>query len=140
QDVPVAATSSAAADYRVGAGDVLAISVYRQPDLPPRVVVAPDGTIVLGSLRDIKVENMTARQIAVRIADALKSGGILLSPSVNVSVVVIRSKVVSVMGSISRAGQIPLDHDNMMLSEVLAKAGATFGTGAGIVTVMNRDD
>jgi len=134
------ATSTASADYQVGPGDVLAVSVYRQPDLPPKVVVGPDGTITLGALRAIKVENLTANQIADRIAHELKAGGILLAPSVNVSVTDIRSKQVSVMGSISRPGQIPLDHPNMMLSEVLAKAGATFGTGAGIVTVLSRND
>ncbi|MFS0735488.1 polysaccharide biosynthesis/export family protein [Sphingomonas sp. 1P06PA] len=130
----------AAANYLVGPGDLLAINVYRSPDLQTQVRVSGDGTILFPSIGQVKVADMTASQIADQIGKLLKDGGILVSPSVNVLVSEVRSKTVSVMGSVARPGQVPLDRPNMTLTEVLSLAGATFGTGSGIVTVMMGPD
>src|SRR5690348_9632547 len=43
-------------DYLIGAGDVLSISVWKEPDVSvPTVVVRPDGKIALPLLKDIPV-------------------------------------------------------------------------------------
>lgn len=130
----------ATANYLVGPGDLLAIVVYRAPDLQTQVRVGGDGTILFPSIGQVKVADLTATQIGDRIAKLLKDGGILVAPSVNVLVSEVRSKTVSVMGSVARPGQVPLDRPNMTLTEVLSQAGATFGTGSGIVTVMMGAD
>ena len=129
-------SAGAAADYRVGAGDLLSISVYRSPDLQQSTRIGTDGTISFPSLGKVQVADMTAGDIAAKLADGLKAKGILVNPSVNVLVSEIRSKVVLVMGAVARPGEVPLDRPNLTLAAVLARAGATFGTGGGIVTVM----
>ena len=130
------ASAGAAADYRVGPGDLLSITVYRSPDLQQSTRVGTDGDITFPSLGKVEVANMTAGDIAAKLSDGLKTKGILVNPSVNVLVSEIRSKVVLVMGAVARPGEVPLDRPNLTLAAVLARAGATFGTGSGIVTVM----
>ncbi len=136
-----AAPSGASADYRVGAGDLLAISVYRSPDLQTNVRVGTDGTIGFPSLGELQVANKTANEISDLLAGQLKQRGILISPSVNVLVSEVRARTVMVMGSVARPGEVPLDRPGMTLATVLARSGATFGTGAAVVTVMeNKTD
>jgi polysaccharide export outer membrane protein len=132
---PIAA--GAAADYKVGAGDLLAIQVYRAPDLGETVRVASDGSIEFPSLGKVTVNNLTAADIAAKLVAGLKGRGILVAPSVNVLVTEVRSKVAMVMGAVGRPGEIPLDRPGLTLAAVLARAGATFGTGSGIVTITN---
>lgn len=132
--------SSASADYRIGPGDLLTISVYRSPDLQMSVRVATDGTIGFASLGDIHVADLTASEVAAKLAGELKRRGILVAPSVNVLVADVRAKTVLVMGAVERAGEIPLDRPGITLAGVLARTGAAFGTGSGIVTVMASKD
>jgi len=133
---PATIVSGASADYKIGAGDLLAISVYRSPDLQSSVRVGTDGEITFPSLGSVKVAGLTADAIAEKLAAGLKQRGILVAPSVNVLVTEVRSKVVMVMGAVGRPGEVPLDRPGLSLAAVLARSGAVFGTGSGIVTVM----
>ena len=134
------AGSGASASYRVGPGDLLSVTVYRSPDLQSQVRVDASGKIPFAALGEVEVGNMTASEIATMLAQGLKKKGILVDPSVNVLVTEIRAKTVMVMGSVSRPGEVPLDREGMTLATVLARSGASFGTGAGVVTVMENDD
>jgi polysaccharide export outer membrane protein len=135
--MPATIASGASADYRIGAGDLLAISVYRSPDLQSSIRVGTDGTITFPSLGTVKVAGLTADAVAGKLAAGLKQRGILVAPSVNVLVSEVRSKVVLVMGAVGRPGEVPLDRPGLTLAAVLARSGAVFGTGSGVVTVMN---
>lgn len=132
-----AIVTGASADYRVGPGDLLSVQVYRSPDLGSQVRVATDGTIDFPALGKVTVRDLTASEIAGALATGLKQRGILVAPSVNVLVTEVRSKVAMVMGAVGRPGEVPLDRPNLTLAAVLARAGATFGTGSGVVTVMS---
>lgn len=127
----------AGASYLVGPGDLLSVSVYRAADLGGLMRVNSDGKITVPGVGQITVVDKTASQVADTIANALKAGGILLDPNVNVLVTEVRAHLVQVLGQVARPGSIPLDHANMSLTEVLAAAGAVFGTGSGVVTALD---
>jgi len=133
---PGAIVSGASSDYRIGAGDLLSISVYRSPDLQASIRVGTDGDITFPSLGSVAVGGLTADAVADKLAAGLKQRGILVAPSVNVLVTEVRSKVVLVMGAVGRPGEVPLDRPGLTLAAVLARSGAVFGTGSGVVTVM----
>src|SRR6266404_418622 len=47
-------------DYLIGAGDVLQVSVWKEPDASvPSVVVRPDGKIAMPLIREVEVMGMT---------------------------------------------------------------------------------
>jgi polysaccharide export outer membrane protein len=133
---PYVGNQTAAIDYPVGPGDLLRIDVYRSPDMSTTVRVSDQGDIPVPALGPVHVQGLTASAIAALIRDKLISEKILTNPNVNVLVQEINSNVVLIMGSVSRAGEIPLDRPGLTIATVLARAGANFGTGDAIVTVI----
>ncbi|WP_353228995.1 SLBB domain-containing protein [Novosphingobium sp.] len=137
--VPVMAGNGAAADYQIGAGDLLSISVYRAQDIGGMVRTAKDGSVIVPGVGAIALDGLTASEAGALIAGEIKRRGILLNPEVTVLVSEVRAHVIQVMGEVGRPGSIPLDAHSMMLSTVLARAGAPIGTGAGNVVVIHPD-
>jgi len=135
---PFVGNQTAAIDYPVGPGDLLRIDVYRSPDMTTTVRVSDDGDIAVPAIGLVRVQGLTASAIAALIRDKLISDKILTNPNVNVLVQEINSRVVLIMGSVSRAGEMPLDRPGLTLAMVLARAGANFGTGDAIVTVIEN--
>lgn len=128
------------AGYRIGAGDLLAITVYRAPDLETTTRVSDNGTVVIPQIGEVEVSGLTPFQASERIAGLLKSRGVFLNPSVNVLVTEYRSKTVAVLGAVSRPGEIALDKPGLTVADVLARAGANFGSPGMIVTAVSEQD
>lgn len=139
QASPVFTSGGAAANYRVGAGDVLGISVYRSPGLAGQIAVDLDGSISFPELGRIMVADLTVGEITAVVAKGLMQRGIVVDPVVNVTVTQVRAKRASVMGAVARPGDIALDRDGITLSQVLALAGASFGSGDAIVTLISKE-
>ncbi|WP_174273137.1 polysaccharide biosynthesis/export family protein [Sphingomonas bacterium] len=131
-----ASAQAAGGDYLVGPGDVLKVSVYRQADLDTVAMVAPDGTVQIGSVGGVKVDGLTASDVGRKIADRLKSAGILLNPTVNVLVTEYHSRTISVLGAVARPGELPIDRPNLSITEALARAGANFERGGALITIV----
>src|SRR3546814_3008593 len=94
----------------------------------------------MAPLGEVTVGGLTPSQTGERIAHALKTMGVFLRPSVNVLVTEYRSKTVAVLGAVSKPGEIALDRQGLTLADVLARAGANFGSGAMIVTVIGAPE
>jgi len=137
---PAFVSAGAAADYRVGPGDVLGISIYRAPEMSQQITVDTDGTMVFPELGRIIVADLTTAQIAESLQSRFRRAGILVNPIVSVVVTQLRAKRVSVMGNVAHPGDIALDRDGFTLSGVLALAGANFGTGDAVVTIVEGKD
>ncbi|NIJ08063.1 polysaccharide export outer membrane protein [Sphingomonas vulcanisoli] len=132
---PAIAQSS---EYRIGPGDVLKVSVYRQADLETIVAVAGDGTIPIGTLGKVPVADLTPGEVGQRIAERLKSAGILIDPTVTVLVTEYHSQTVAVLGAVARPGEYPIDRRGITISEMLARAGANFASGGILIAVKPR--
>jgi len=76
--------SIAPADYRIGAGDVLQIDVWRQPQITRTIPVRPDGSISLPVINDLKVSGLSATELAGLLREKLKD--IIPNPQVSVTV------------------------------------------------------
>ena len=106
-------------DYLIGAGDVLEILVWREPDLSRTVTVRPDGKISLPLVDDIQAAGHTCLQVKKMITEALTAYVEL--PSVYVMLQENRSKRYHIIGK-SGQGEYPLERDTTIL-QALAKAG-----------------
>lgn len=60
-------------EYRIGVGDALQISVWRNPELSTGVPVRPDGKISLPLIGDIMAANLTATQLSNNIVAGLEN-------------------------------------------------------------------
>jgi len=64
EDRPPPLEASEAPEYRLGSGDVVAVSVWKNPDLSVRVPVRPDGYISVPLVGDVLAGGRTPGEIA----------------------------------------------------------------------------
>ena len=133
---PAAATY--AADYIIGPGDVLEISVYDNKDLETKVRVGEDGTIVMPLLGHVEVANLTVPQVSNKLTDML-ADGYLVNPQVNVFVKEFRSKKVVVLGRVRTPGLVELNGPISFL-ELLSRSGGLEEAAGNTATVKRTVD
>lgn len=97
-----------AGDYVIGDGDVLNVSVWKEPELSGQVIVRPDGKITLPAIGDVVATGTTPQQLSKDIKKALYR--VVKEPIVTLSVVTVTNNNVYVAG-----GGVP--------SEVVALSG-----------------
>jgi polysaccharide biosynthesis/export protein len=107
-------------EYRIGPGDVLHISVWKDNELGQTVTVRPDGMVTLPLINDIQASGLTPMQLRDDISAKLKQ--YLTDPNVAVVVQAVHSFVVSVLGQVNKPGRYELDGPATVL-DVLARAG-----------------
>jgi polysaccharide export outer membrane protein len=117
----IAGASGVAEDgYRIGAGDVLSISVWKNADLTRVVQVLPDGRISFPLLGQIMVEDITVAQLTSTLEE--KISRFSPEPQISVEVQQVNSQVVYVLGRVNRPGHFVLDR-NINVLQALAMAG-----------------
>ena len=82
------------AEYHIGAGDVIAIDVWKEPEITRTISVRPDGKISLPPLGDVQAAGLPAMQLAGVIRDGLTK--YLTNPQVTVTITTIRTKPLAV--------------------------------------------
>lgn len=123
------------ADYLLAPGDVIRVTVFQNPDLTVETRVTENGTITYPLIGSVKVGAMTIPSAEQAIATALRTGGFLREPQVNIALLQNRGNQVSVLGQVNRPGRFPLETTNTRVSEMLAIAGGVTATGADIATL-----
>jgi polysaccharide biosynthesis/export protein len=108
------------ASYVIAPDDVLAIDVWKEPEITRTVPVRPDGKISLPLLNDVQAAGLTAMDLASVIAERLKK--FIANPQVTVIVTTVNSQKVYILGEVLRAGVIPL-LPNMTVLQAISSAG-----------------
>lgn len=111
-----------AQDIQLGAGDMLKIDVYGNPDLSVETRVSEQGTISYPLVGEVKVGGMSPMEAEKKIAGLLESGGFIRKPHVNLVVTQMQSQQLSVLGQVNKPGRFPVD-GKRSLTDILAMAG-----------------
>jgi polysaccharide export outer membrane protein len=123
--------------YLIGAGDVLNIFVWRNPEVSGSFVVRPDGMITTSLVEDIKVSGKTPTELARSIEDIL--GTYLRDPIVTVTVnsfVGPFSEQIRVIGEAAQPQAINYTQHMTLLDVMIQVGGLTeFANGDGAVLV-----
>lgn len=138
--VPATAQTNptATSEYRLGAGDVIRINVYQNPDLQLEARVSEAGVISYPLLGSVSIGGLGVTQAEKLIADGLRNGNFVKQPQVSILVVQVRGNQASVLGQVNRPGRFPIESGEMRLTELLATAGGVAVSGADIVTLVGR--
>lgn len=115
----------------LGPGDMFALQVVGEPELPKDYQVASDGTVDFPYVHRIEVSGLEPQQLARRVREKLIEQRILSDPSVIVSVKEYKSKRVTVLGQVRKPGSFPLS-TGMTLLQAISQAG-------GLNAIANRD-
>ena len=132
--VAIPARAQSAADYVIGAQDVLTIQVFDQADLGGKYTVETDGTFSFPLIGRVKAGGMTLRGFEGELRQKL-ADGYFKNPQVTVGVETYRSQRVFVMGEVRQPGPVSLT-GGMTLIEALARAGSTLPTASGEVAIV----
>ena len=128
-------------DYVLGAGDVIKVTVFQQPELSLDVRIAESGMVSYPLIGAVRLGGLTGGQAERLLATRLRSGNFLQNPQISVNVSQYRSQQVSVLGAVNKPGRYPLELSGTRLSEVLAQAGGIVtGIGADSVNLVTRRD
>ncbi len=119
--------------YAIGVGDVVEISVWKNPELSVTVPVRPDGRISLPLLGDIQASGMTP--LALKDELSLKFREFVTAPSVSVVIKEINSRKVYVTGEVATPGAYDLQ-PRAKLMQVMAMAGGLTPYAKGRVVVL----
>ncbi|HQS99157.1 MAG: polysaccharide export protein EpsE [Hydrogenophilales bacterium 16-64-46] len=137
--VAAPALHAGGAEYRLGIGDVVRISVYGNADLATEARVGDDGTLSFPLIGAVEAAGQTPAATEKRIAGRLAKGGFIVDPSVNLNVIQYRGQQVSVLGRVNRPGKYALEKTSRV-AEVLAQAGGIVTDGADTVTLVRTRD
>jgi polysaccharide biosynthesis/export protein len=124
------------AEYRLGAGDVVRITVYQSPDLTLEARIGEAGTISYPLLGSVRIGGLGVTQAERVIADGLRNGNFLKQPQVSLLVLQVRGNQVSVLGQVNRPGRFPIESADMRLTDLLAAAGGIAPSGADSLTIV----
>jgi polysaccharide export outer membrane protein len=114
-------------DYRVGAEDVLEVSIFewelREETKSVEIRVSETGVISLPVVGDMNVMNLTVEEIKAKIEKRLKDWQIIPNPRVSVVVQQFRSKRVAVVGAVRDPGTYTIRRNVTTLLDILSLAG-----------------
>jgi polysaccharide biosynthesis/export protein len=119
---PVSAPAANTLDeYKIGAGDVLKITVWHEPDASlPSAIVLPNGRISVPLLHDIEVAGLTVPQLEKLLAERFSS--FIDTPEVSVVVTGANSKKIYLSGKVKKEGPLPYTYE-MTVMQALTEAG-----------------
>jgi len=136
-DITVAPPQGGDPAYRVGAGDVLSITVFGHPDLSLTPAVQPNGTIVMPLLREVPVAGLTVPEVQRKLRNLLEKD-YLVDPQVTVKIQEYQSQYVIVLGEVNSPGRKPLRGETRLV-DALVDAGGFKPTASAEVTITRTD-
>lgn len=133
QGVVIRTEDDAPNAYAIGIGDVLEISVWKNPELSVTTPVRPDGRISVPLLGDIQAAGMTPLALRQTLTDGFKE--YVTAPGVSVVLKEIHSRKVFVTGEVATPGAYDLQ-PRTKLMQVIALAGGLTPYARGRVVVL----
>jgi polysaccharide export outer membrane protein len=138
-------------------GDIVAIATYGAPELSTMAVtsvntpgaigntavqgitVGAQGEIVLPFLGVVKIAGMTPPEASAYLDKALRDGGFLVDPQVTVELVDSPTRVITVVGEVSKPQPVPA-FGQLRLLDVISACGGFTPLASHTLTVRRRDD
>ena len=108
-------------DYVIGTEDVLAVNIWKEPEISRTVPVRPDWKITIPLVGDIQASGLTPKKLQDNIALGLRS--YVASPEVTVIVQEVKSLKFNIVGQIARPGSYPLSQPMTVLDAIAVSGG-----------------
>src|ERR1035438_3788974 len=119
---PVAAATKPHDDtFVIGNDDVLAINVWKEPDVSRSIPVRPDGKISLPLAGEIQAAGLTPLRLEREIASKLQN--YISEPEVTVMVQQINSEKFNILGQVAKPGSYPLTNSATVLDAIALAGG-----------------
>lgn len=119
--------------YKITRGDVLAVSVFGEPDLTAgNNKVEGRGTITLQLIKEIRVAGLSVLQAQEAIQNAYRDQRFLRDPQVKITIEQYAQRLVSIMGKVNQPARYELPPDEpWTIKDLIIKAGGFTDTARG---------
>ena len=107
--------------FVIGNDDVLAINVWKEPDVSRSVPVRSDGKISLPLVGEVQAAGQTPLKLEQEIATRLKN--YVSEPEVTVIVQQINSQKFNILGQVTRPGSYPIANSATVLDAIALAGG-----------------
>jgi len=107
--------------YVIGVDDVLAINVWKEPEVSKTVPVRSDGKISLPLAGEVQASGMTPRQLELDLSRRLAS--YISQPEVTVIVEEIKSQKFNILGQVAKPGAYPIANNPTVLDAIALAGG-----------------
>src|SRR3984885_11771675 len=127
QTAPAGASTGAVAipahdeTYVIGDDDVLAINVWKEPEVSRTVPVRSDGKISVPLAGEVQASGETPRQLEKELATKLQS--FISEPEVTVIVTEVKSQKFNILGMVTKPGSYPLTNSSTVLDAIATAGG-----------------
>ncbi len=124
--------------YRIQPGDMLIISVWKEPDLQMEVLVRPDGGLSFPLAGDQRAAGRTVDELRQVLATRLKK--FIPDPVVTVTVRQLGGNRVYVIGKVNRPGEFPFSRPLDVMQSLSLAGGATSFASVNDIRILRRGD
>ena len=107
-------------DYRIGTGDILDISVWKDPALTKQVIVLPDGKIHFPLVGELVAEGRSVAQLKDELESKIRV--YMPDPVLSVSITQVNSMLLYVIGKVNKPGHFMLN-SRINVLQALSMAG-----------------
>lgn len=107
--------------YKIGPEDVVAVKVWREPELSGMFVVRPDGRITLPLAGELMVSELVPEQVQAKVVEMYSK--FINRPEVGVSIAKVGSKKYYLVGQVLRTGTFPLVVPTTVLEAINSAGG-----------------
>jgi len=124
------------ANYTVKPGDLLSISVWKEPDLQKETLVRPDGSFSFPLVGEVDARNKTVADLNKTVAQKLTR--YISDPVVTVSIQEIKGNKVYVIGQVNRPGEFIMNPSVDVMQALSMAGGTTPFASLGDIVVLRR--
>jgi polysaccharide biosynthesis/export protein len=124
--------------YTVKPGDVLQISVWKEPDLQGPVLVRPDGQFSFPLAGQMDARNKSVQELQQMVTDKLKK--FISDPVVTVSIQEIKGNKVYVIGQVNKPGDFVVNPKVDVMQALSMAGGTTPFASLGDIMILRRND
>jgi polysaccharide export outer membrane protein len=124
------------ATYTVKPGDLLTISVWKEPDLQRPVLVRPDGMFSFPLAGEVDARGKTVSQLNTILAERLSK--YIADAVVTVSIQEIKGNKVYVIGQVNKPGEFIVNPSVDVMQALSMAGGLTAFANAGQIIVLRR--
>ena len=125
--------------FVIGNDDVLAISVWNEPNLTKSIPVRSDGKISLPLVGEMQASGKTPLQLERDVTEKLK--GFITAPEVNVIVEKVNSRKFNILGEVLKPGSYPLTASTTIMDGIAIAGGfRDFAKKSGVYILRKTGD
>ncbi|MBU1191449.1 MAG: polysaccharide biosynthesis/export family protein [Gammaproteobacteria bacterium] len=123
--------------YKIEAGDVLEISVWREEGLEKDVIVRPDGGLSFPLVGNVQASGKSIEQLQAEVSDKLKR--FIPDPSVSVAVKQLSGNNVYVIGKVNKPGVFQVTRRVDVVQALSMAGGMSTYAAANKIQILRRE-